>query len=83
MKVIAEHAWSYVLIDTGTDWILTYLIGGVVEIDVSIRLSQDEIAKIQENPSYLEILLDAAKTNRVAYASREIHPPVWPQPARG
>jgi hypothetical protein len=78
MKVIAEQAWSYVLMDNGTDWILTYLIGGVVEIDVSIRLSTEEITKIQENPNYLEILLDAAKTNRAAYASREIHPPVWP-----
>jgi hypothetical protein len=79
MKVIAEQAWSYALMDTGTEWILTYLIGGVVEIDVSIRLSKDEIAKIQENPNYLEILVDAAKTNRAEYASREIHPPVWPQ----
>jgi hypothetical protein len=83
MKVLAEKPWSHVLMDNGTDWILTYLIGGVVEIDVSIRLSKDEITKIQENPNYLEILLDAAKTNRVAYASREIHPPVWPQPAQG
>ncbi|MFZ6798955.1 hypothetical protein [Undibacterium sp. Di24W] len=80
MKIIAEQAWSHVLMDNGTDWILTYLIGGVVEIDVSIRLSKEEIAKIRDNPNYLEILLDAVKTNQVAYASRELHPPVWPQP---
>jgi len=83
MKVLAEKSWSHVLIENGTDWILTYLIGGVVEIVVSIRLNKEEIAKIQEDPNYLEILLDAAKTNRVAYASREIQPPVWPPSAKG
>lgn len=83
MKVLAEKPWSHVLMDNGTDWILTYLIGGVVETDVSIRLSKEEIAKIQEDPRYLETLVDAAKTNRVTYASREIHPPVWPLSAKG
>lgn len=80
MRVIAEQAWSHVLMDNGTDWILTYLIGGVVEIDVSIRLNTEEITKIKENPNFLEILVEAAKTNRAEYANREIYPPVWPQP---
>lgn len=83
MKILAEKPWSYVLMENGEDWILTYLIGGVVEIDVSLRLNRDEIAMIQDNPSYLETLVAAAKMNRASYASREIHPTVWPNARPG
>ncbi|MBY0574883.1 MAG: hypothetical protein K2P84_14480 [Undibacterium sp.] len=61
MKVLAEKSWSYVLMDDGTDWILTFLIGGVVEIDVSIRLTAEEISMIKENPACLDTIVDAAK----------------------
>lgn len=81
MAVIAEKAWSYVLFDNGEDWILTFLIGGVVEIDVSVRLSNDEIAMIKADSTYVEILLASIKKNRSAFADREINPPVWPKKA--
>lgn len=79
MKVLAEKRCSYVLMDDGTNWILTFLIGGVVEIDVSIRLTAEEISMIKENPAYLDNLVDAARNKRAAYANREINPPVWPK----
>jgi hypothetical protein len=78
MEVLAAKPWSYALMDNGNDWILTYLIGGVAEIDVSMRLNKEEIAMIQDNPNYLETLVEAARTNRATYASREIYPTVWP-----
>jgi hypothetical protein len=78
MKVIAEQPWSYVLFDDGEYWVLTYLIGGVVEIDVSIRLNSDEIEAIKTDASAIMPLLTNMKSNRSAYADREIRPPVWP-----
>ncbi|MFT6430255.1 MAG: hypothetical protein ACJAXR_001824 [Halopseudomonas sp.] len=78
MKIISEQAWSYVLFDNGTHWILTFLLGGPVEIDVSVRLEDDEIMKIKQDGSFLSQLLEKFKANRSHYRDREVRPPVWP-----
>lgn len=78
MKILVEKMFAYVLMDSGTDWILTFLIGGVAVTDVSIRLSAEEIAKIQNNATYLDTLVEYIKTHRVKYSQREIIPAVWP-----
>ena len=78
MQIIAEKKWSYVLFDNGKEWILTLLIGGVVEIDVSIRLSRDEIKAIQADSTYVEKIVEAVKQHRSEFEDRQINPPVWP-----
>jgi hypothetical protein len=78
MQVVIEKKWSYVLFDDGKGWILTYLIGGVVEIDVSVRLTAQERSLIEADPSSVERLVEAMKQSRREFASREIKPPVWP-----
>nr|WP_314862451.1 hypothetical protein [uncultured Undibacterium sp.] len=78
MQILAEKKWSYVLMDDGIDWILTFLIGGVVETDLSIRLTAEEILKIKNNAAFLDILVETGRTDRAAFANREINPPVWP-----
>lgn len=78
MQILAQKQWSYVLMDDGRDWILTFLIGGVVETDVGIRLTTDEISKIKDDWAYLDTLVDVCKINRIAFSSREIYPAVWP-----
>lgn len=78
MNVIAEKRWSYVLFDDGKGWVLTLLIGGVVEVDVSVRLTSDEVLALQSGVTSPEKLVEAVKRDRSAFAHREINPPVWP-----
>jgi hypothetical protein len=76
--VIAEKPWSYVLFEDRGVWILTLLIGGVVEIDVSVRLAPDEVEAIKSGQLRIEDLVARVKRQRGAFAAREINPPVWP-----
>jgi len=78
-KVIAEKPWSYVLFEDGNDWVLTLLIGGVVEIDVSIRLASEEVQAIRSKQLHVEDLVTKVKQQRAAFAQREINPPIWPR----
>lgn len=77
MKVIAEKPWSYVLFEAERGWILTFLIGGAVEVDVSVLLTNDEIGRIKADPSTVDALVRAFSRNRAAISGREITPPVW------
>lgn len=78
MSVIAEKRWSHVLFDDGKGWVLTLLIGGVVEVDVSIRLTNDEIDSIKRDGSFIERLVYEVRQHRDNFSAREISPPVWP-----
>jgi len=78
MNVIAEKRWSHVLFDDGKGWILTLLIGGVVEVDVSIRLTLAEIDEVKRDPSFVDRLVREVRQQRDNFSSREINPPVWP-----
>lgn len=77
MKTIAEKPWSYVLFEAEHGWILTFLIGGPVEVDVSVLLADDEIARIVNDPSCIDVLVREFSRNRSMIADRVITPPVW------
>ncbi|MGF6495506.1 hypothetical protein ABIE56_003705 [Luteibacter sp. 621] len=78
MNVIAEKSWSFVLFDDGEGWVMTVLIGGVVEVDVCVRLSNSEMEWIRADLARAETLAEGVKSNRANFAEREIRPPVWP-----
>lgn len=78
MNIIAEKRWSHVLFDDGKGWVLTFLVGGVVEVDISIRLTSQEIEKIKNDLAYIDAIIDEVKKNQEDFSSREIIPPVWP-----
>lgn len=78
MSVIAEKRWSYVFFDDGKGWVITVLIGGVVEIDVSVRLTSEEINLIKSDVSYADHIAEEIKCNRDKFSAREISPPIWP-----
>lgn len=79
MTIIDETQWSHTLFEKGTDWFLTMLLrSGPVEVDVSFKLTPDEIASIKEDRAKLKVLMEKIGDNREAYQDREINPPVWP-----
>ncbi len=79
MTIIDETQWSHTLFEKDTDWFLTMLLrSGPVEVDVSFKLTPDEIASIKEDRANLKVLMEKIGDNREAYQDREINPPVWP-----
>jgi len=78
MSVIAEKRWSYVLFDDGKGWVITVLIGGGVEIDVSVRLTSEGINLIKSDVSCADHIAEEIKRNRDKFSAREISPPIWP-----
>ncbi len=73
-KVLANEPWSYTLYEKDGDWILTLLIGGVVDVPVSIVLTSDEVAKIRQGEGHIESIVNDVRQNRSAYSAREIKP---------
>lgn len=61
MKIIKEKKWSYILMEDDRGWILTYMIGGAVEIDISVLLSSEEVNKIQDGVLEVEDLVEYFK----------------------
>lgn len=78
MKVISEVPWSYVLFDDGQGWVLTFMIGGVVEIPVCVRLTAEEINMIKASKENLLDIMRNIELNRKGNKSREIIPPIFP-----
>jgi hypothetical protein len=79
MTIIDEVQWSHTLFEKDDDWIVTMLIrSGPIEVDVSVRLTGEEIALIKDDLANLKTLMADIRDNQENYADREINPPVWP-----
>lgn len=77
MRTIAEKPWSYLLLEAEYGWVLTFLIGGPVEVDISVLLTDDEVTRIKGDPSSIEALVRDFSRDRKIFSGREIKPPVW------
>lgn len=76
--VLAEEAWNYVVFRYDDDWVLTYLAGSVGLYEVSIRLSDEEVARIRTRPAYAKSLVEQFRLNDENYRDRELRPAVSP-----
>jgi hypothetical protein len=73
-EIIIEKPWSFTLYDKDGEWILTLLIGGVVDVPVSIVLTPEEIERVKLEPRAVEDLVELVRKDRSAFASRELKP---------
>ena len=48
--IIAEKPWSYVVFSNGNETLLTLMAGGVMEVDYTVRLGEDEVQRIRALP---------------------------------
>jgi len=78
MKVISEKKWSYTLMEDERGWILTFMIGGPVEIDISVLIKPDENNLIRDDFSKIEDLVESFKNNIDGISKRRIIPSIWP-----
>lgn len=80
-EVLTEEAWNFVVFRGGSDWIMTYVAGGVGLYEVSICLSEDETARIRAAPAFAKSSVDQFRQDPHDYQARELRPAV-PPPGR-
>lgn len=75
-RIIQESPYSYVLFESRGELILTYLSGGPVEVDSSIRLSNAQAEEIMQGKLTVEAFLAKIKSNPNNF--NRLQQPVWP-----
>lgn len=78
MEVLAEERWNFTVFQQGDDWILTYIAGTVGMYDVSIKLTEIEVAQIRTDAALAKSLAEVFRNGREDFRAREIHPTAWP-----
>ncbi|WP_336358930.1 hypothetical protein [Haloarcula sp. CGMCC 1.6347] len=78
MRVLDRQPYSYVLLARDGEWILTFLLGGPVERDVSVRLTLAEVTAIEDGESSATDLVETVRADLSAYDDRRVRPTVWP-----
>ncbi|GAA6171760.1 hypothetical protein NBRC116592_14300 [Colwellia sp. KU-HH00111] len=75
MIIISAKRYSYFLLedDDGT-WYLTYFTGGPCEIDICVKLIDEEIKQLKEKPEFINVLVENFKKDKSLYENRIIIP---------
>ncbi len=78
MEILSEvkHVYSAFICKRGG--ILTFLSGGPGVYATSIKLTDDDIARIRHDPSYAEKLSQEAMMNSARFLDRQIKPSLLP-----
>ncbi|MBZ6497010.1 hypothetical protein [Natrinema longum] len=78
MRVLDRKRYSYVLLARDGEWILTFLLGGPVARDVSVRLTPTEVTAIEAGDSSAADLVEKFRADSSPSEDRRITPAVWP-----
>ena len=76
--IICEERWSYVVFLQGDNAYLTFLTGGVVEVDHSVQLSESELLSVKANLTCASDLVRRLSSNQEELSARELPSPIWP-----
>jgi len=76
--IICEERWSYVVFLQGDTAYLTFLTGGVVEVDHSVQLSESELLSVKANLAGASDLVRRLSSNQEELSARELPSPIWP-----
>ena len=79
MNIIAEKPWSYVIFQDGEQFYITLILGGVIDIDVTIQLTSDDVATIEGYSASADMLADKIRRDIEKFRNRQIIPPIWPR----
>lgn len=78
MHIIVHEPWSYVLFEENGEQIVTFMVGGSVEKDFSVRLSQSEIDLQKQDRGFVERLVTRLTKNPEQLHARRLKKAVWP-----
>lgn len=78
MKVVFKEPYSYLLVQDGNDWYLTFFTGGPVELDICVRLNEGEVLRVCDNQDEAARLAQEFQQDRSLFEGRRVFPSVVP-----
>lgn len=78
-RIISESAYDYVLFERAGTWLLTLMVGGPVETDVTVKATPAEVARLKSDPEYVRQLVRELQLNPRLLGQKSINPAVWPK----
>ncbi|WP_163832520.1 hypothetical protein [Spartinivicinus ruber] len=79
MKVIYSQPYSYLVVEKDSSWYLTFFTGGPVEIDICVKLNDQEITESNNNKESVKTLIEKFKKSPDTYQGRRVIPLVYPK----
>lgn len=76
--IICEEPWTHVVFRFGEATYLTFLTGGVAEMEHSVQLSEFEELAIKANSAFASELVLRLNSNQKELHERELPSPIWP-----
>lgn len=78
MKIIYSKPYAYLIVENGSDWYLTFFTGGPVEIDICVKLNEQEKNDIEKSDSSISLLIEKFRKDKDSYNGRRVIPSVVP-----
>jgi len=78
MKIIKEEKWHYIWMEDAGEQYLTFMSGGPVEIDYSVKLTPAELQRIEKDPQAIDALIRELLSDHGKLLQRRIVPSKWP-----
>lgn len=81
MRVLSEEKFSYYLLEDESDgaWYLTFMSGGVFEVDICVKLLDEEIEKIKRDEDNIKKIVRSFMDDSSLYANRRVIPSKRPE----
>ena len=80
-KILLQEPWSYVLYEEAGDYIVTFMVAGVLKRDFTVALTPAEKEMQQRDRSYIERLVKRFTDNPELLQSRRLRTAIWPDHA--
>lgn len=78
-RILAEAPWSYVAFERDGASFLTFMRGGPIEVDATVRLLPEEVDRIRSNPETAATLVRDFLEHPHTCEARLAVPPLWPR----
>lgn len=76
-RILAEGPLHFVVLERAGSCFATFLGGGPVEVDNTVRLAEFEMAGLKD-PGFPKALIESLRANTDALSPRLINPAFWP-----
>lgn len=74
MSIVFKEPYSFLLIQNGSEWFLTYFTGGPIELDICVQLNEEAIKLASTSREATEVLMARFKADKSLTEGRRIIP---------
>ena len=82
-SIVCEERHSFVVFVRNGETFLTFLLGGALEVDYTVQLTQEERDRVANDPQAAARLVISLRSNFSLLQRRKLEAPIWPTPSPG